>query len=122
MVLISIRPKEKIVMVCSLFMGNMLIFLKCGPNLQRRQGCSWNCWSCASNPCRGQNKLKGQIAWGHHWDTLVGFCGPNVNHVCVSNYKQVVELCEEGYNKMVDCFCTNNVGVFAKIVMVNPLH
>ena len=42
--------------------------------------------------------------------------------MCDSNYKQVVGSGEEGYNKIVDSFCTNRVGAFARVVMVNPLH
>ena len=42
--------------------------------------------------------------------------------MCVSNYKQVVGAGDEGYNKIVDCFCINRVGAFARIVMINPLH
>lgn len=30
--------------------------------------------------------------------------------------------CEKGYNKIVDNFCTNRVGAFDRIVMVNPLY
>lgn len=67
-----------------------------------------------------ETKVKGWIAWDHHWDTLSGFCGPNEIHVCVFNFKQIVGSNDEGYNKIMDCFCTNRV--FAKIVMVNPLH
>ena len=69
-----------------------------------------------------KTKVKGRIAWNHRWDTLTGFCGPNDNHVCVSNYKEVVGSGEEGYNKIVEIFCTNRVGALARIVMVNPLH
>jgi hypothetical protein len=69
-----------------------------------------------------ETKVNGRIACNHHWDTLTGLCGPNDNHVCVFNYNQVVGSGEEGYNKIVDIFCTNRVGALARVVMVNLLH
>ena len=35
-----------------------------------------------------ETKVKGRVAWDHRWDTLVGFCGPKNDYVCVSNYKR----------------------------------
>jgi len=67
-------------------------------------------------------KVKGRIVWDHRWDTLVGFCGPKENHVCASNYKEIVGTGKDGYNKIVDSFGTNRIGAFARIVMVNLLH
>lgn len=49
-----------------------------------------------------KTKVKGQNEWNHHWDSLTRFCGPNDNHVCVFNYKQVVGSSEEGYNEIMD--------------------
>ena len=69
-----------------------------------------------------ETKVKGRVAWDHHWDTLVGFCGPKDDHVCVSNYKVVVGMGDAGYNNIVDGFRINRVGAFARIIMVNLLH
>jgi hypothetical protein len=55
-------------------------------------------------------------------DSLAGFCGTKTDHVCVSNYKVIIDSGKLGYNKVVDAFQTNKVGGFAKVVMVNPLH
>ena len=52
----------------------------------------------------------------------MGFCGLQNDHVCVSNFKELVGVGEEGYNKIIDSFRTNRVGAFARVVMVNPLY
>jgi len=69
-----------------------------------------------------ETKVKGRVAWDHCNDTLVGFCNPTIEHVCLSNYREIVGTCDAEYNKIVDGFHNNHVGLFARIVMVNPLH
>lgn len=69
-----------------------------------------------------ETKVKGRIAYEAKWDTLSGFCGSKVDHVCVSKYKPVVGSRDNGYNKIVDSFRSDKIGGFARVVMVNPLH
>ena len=69
-----------------------------------------------------ETKVKGRVAWDHQMDTLVGFCGTKTEHVCVTDYKLVVGIGDAGYDNIVDGFCSNHVGAFARIIMVNPLH
>jgi hypothetical protein len=71
---------------------------------------------------KDETKVKSRVFWEAKWDTLAGFCGPKLNHVCISNYKPVVGTSELGYNKIVDSFRTDKIGGFARIVVVNPLH
>jgi hypothetical protein len=47
-----------------------------------------------------ETKVKQRIAWEPKIDTLVGFCGPKNNHVCISDYKPVVGETEDRYNKI----------------------
>ena len=67
-----------------------------------------------------ETKVKGRIAWDHRWDTLEGFCGPKDDHICDSNYNVVVGMGDFCYNNIVDSFRTNRVGVFARIIIMNP--
>jgi len=71
---------------------------------------------------KDETKVKGRVSWEAKWDTLVGFCGAKVDHVCFTKFKPVVGDGEEGYNKVLDAFWTNKVGGFARVIVVNPLH
>lgn len=67
-------------------------------------------------------KVKSRVAYEPKWDTLVGFCGPKENHICISTYKPIDGSGENGYNKVIDSFASNKVGDFARVIVVNPLH
>jgi hypothetical protein len=69
-----------------------------------------------------ETKVKQRIAWEPKHDTLAGFCGPKENHVCISDYKPLVGVGDEGYNKIVDTFRLDKIGAFARVIVVNPLH
>lgn len=53
---------------------------------------------------------------------MVGLCGPQENHACITDYKPTVGLKEAGYNKLVNSFRMDKVGGFARVIVVNPLH
>ena len=42
--------------------------------------------------------------------------------MCISNYKPIIGIGDEGYSKILDCFRSDKVGNFARIVMVCLLH
>ena len=44
---------------------------------------------------------------------------PKDDHICVFNYNVIVGKEDFGYNNIVDSFCTNCVGFFARIIKVN---
>jgi hypothetical protein len=69
-----------------------------------------------------ETKVKGRMSWEAKWDTLAGFCGPKANHVCITTYKPVCGVGEDGYNKIVESFRDDQVGSFARVIIVNPLH
>jgi hypothetical protein len=69
-----------------------------------------------------KTKVKQRISWEPKYDTLVGFCGPKSDHSCISNYKPVVGIGDEGYNMIVDSFKLDKMGTFARVIVVNPLH
>jgi hypothetical protein len=69
-----------------------------------------------------ETKVKQRISWEPKFDTLVGFCGPKSDHSCISNYKPVVGVGDEGYNMIVDSFRSDKMGTFARVIVVNPLH
>ena len=69
-----------------------------------------------------ETKIKGRVAYEQRWDSLAGFCGHKEDHVCMSKYKPKVGTGEEGYAKIVDCFRSDRIGGFARVIMVNPLH
>jgi hypothetical protein len=60
-----------------------------------------------------ETKVKQRIAWEPKHDTLAG---------CISDYKPLVGVGDEGYNKIVDTFRLDKMGVFARVIVVNPLH
>ena len=69
-----------------------------------------------------ETKVRSRVHYEQRFDTLAGFCGPKDNHICVSNYKPIVGIGDDGYNKILDCFRFDKVGGFARVVMVSPLH
>ena len=69
-----------------------------------------------------ETKVRGRVSWEARWDTMVGFCGPKENHVCIPHYKPIVGDSELGYNKMVESFKLDKVGGFARVIVVNPWH
>ena len=69
-----------------------------------------------------ETKVKGRISWESKWDTLAGFCGHKTDHVCITTFKPEVGSGEDGYNNIVDSFWSNQVGSFARVIVVNPLH
>ena len=69
-----------------------------------------------------ETKNKGRISWEARRDTMLGFCGPQDNHSCITDYKPTIGVGEIGYNKMVDSFRLDRVGGFARVIVVNPLH
>jgi len=71
---------------------------------------------------KDETKVKDRIAWNHLFDTLVGFYGPKEDHVCVSNYKVVVDIMDTRYNNIVDGFHSNHYGAFVRIIMINLLY
>jgi len=52
----------------------------------------------------------------------LNLCGPIESHACITDYKLTIEVCEVGYNKMVDSFRMDTVGGFARVIVVSPLH
>ena len=69
-----------------------------------------------------ETKVRTRVSYDQRFDSLAGFCGPKENHLCISNYKPIVGNGETGYNKIVDCFCSDRVAGFARVLMVSPLH
>jgi hypothetical protein len=69
-----------------------------------------------------ETKVRSRVSYEQRFDTLAGFCGPKDNHMCVSDYKPNVGIGEDGYNKILNCFRSDKVGGFARVVMVSPLH
>lgn len=69
-----------------------------------------------------ETKFRGRISWEARWDTMVGFCGPKPDHICIPNYKPQVGSSEMGYNKVLDSFKLDKIGGFARVLVVNPLH
>jgi len=69
-----------------------------------------------------ETKVRGRVAWEARSDTVVGFCGPKADHVCIPLYKPSVGAGEGGYNKLVESFKLDKVGGFARVIVVNPLH
>ena len=69
-----------------------------------------------------ETKVKGRIGWESKWDTLAGFCGPKDDHVCVTSFKPEVGSGEDGYNKILETFRCSQIGGFARVIVVNPLH
>ena len=71
---------------------------------------------------KDETKVKSRVAYEQKWDSLAGFYGVKENHVCISDYKLLVGSGDKGYNNIVEGFCTNKVGGFVRVVVVNPLH
>ena len=69
-----------------------------------------------------ETKVKGRIGWESKWDTLAGFCGPKGDYICTTSFKLEVGFGEDGYNKIVETFRSSQIGGFARVIVVNPLH
>ena len=69
-----------------------------------------------------ETRARSRISYEQRFDTLTGFCGPKDTHMCISNYKLVVGNGKEGYNKILECFCSDKASGFARVVIVNPFH
>ena len=48
-----------------------------------------------------KTKVKSRVAYKQKWDTLAGFYGVTVNHLCVTSFKLVVGIGEAGYQKIL---------------------
>lgn len=53
---------------------------------------------------------------------LASFCGPKANHVCITMYSPVCGLGEQGYKKIIELFRDDQVGSFARVIIVNSLY
>ncbi len=69
-----------------------------------------------------ETRVKSMIRWDAKKDTLVGFCGNENSHTCISGFEIVVGDEEMGYNKIANAFRECCKGKYARIIMVNPLH
>ena len=69
-----------------------------------------------------ETKVISRVFYEQRFDILAGFCGPKDNHMCVSSYKSIVDIGEDGYNKILHCILYDKVGGFAMVVMVSPVH
>jgi hypothetical protein len=58
-----------------------------------------------------ETKVKSRIYWKQKWNTSAGFCGPKENHMYVPSYKVVVGSGEPGYEKILDSFRKDKIGV-----------
>jgi hypothetical protein len=69
-----------------------------------------------------ETKVKQRISWEPKYDTLAGFCGPKSDHSCISDYKPVVGVGDEGYNMIVDSLRSDKMDTFAHVIVMNPLY
>ncbi|KAL2612447.1 hypothetical protein R1flu_024139 [Riccia fluitans] len=66
--------------------------------------------------------VKPTVRWEARRDTLIGFCGDKDNHVCKMGLEVEVGSGESGYSKIVESFEQKIQGLYARVVIVNPLH
>jgi hypothetical protein len=59
---------------------------------------------------KDETKVRGRVSWEARSDTIIGFCGPKENHICIPHYKPAVGVGDAGYNKMVESFRSDKVG------------
>ncbi|KAL3683565.1 hypothetical protein R1sor_001587 [Riccia sorocarpa] len=69
-----------------------------------------------------ETRVKPRVRWEPRRDTLIGFCGEKVEHVCKVGIEIEVGSGEAGYSKIVDSFEHNIQGSYVRVVIVNPLH
>jgi hypothetical protein len=69
-----------------------------------------------------ETKVKARVTWDPKFDILAGFYGCKDDHICISDLKPTVGSGEAGYNGILDAFRTNQIGGFAKVIVINPLH
>jgi len=67
-------------------------------------------------------EVKGKVAKEPKWNTLVGFCGPFENHVCVFRFMPTIGRGEERYRRLLESFLKSKEGSSAHVVVVNPLQ
>ncbi|KAL2641549.1 hypothetical protein R1flu_009136 [Riccia fluitans] len=69
-----------------------------------------------------KSRVKPTIRWEASRDTLFGFCGDKHNHVCKMGLEVEVGSGESDYSKIVESFEQKIQGLYARVVIVNPLH
>lgn len=62
------------------------------------------------------------VRWEANYDTLIGFCGKIEDHVCSFGLEVKVGDGDEGYHNIVNTFEGYSKGMYARVVIVNPLH
>lgn len=69
-----------------------------------------------------ETKVRSKIAWGSRGDHLTNFCGPKVDHCCMTNFNLVVGIGKVEYKKILKVFTNYTIASFARVIIVNPLH
>ena len=64
-----------------------------------------------------------EIVYCQEIDKLVGFCGKvDSKHMCVEDCNVEVGEGEKGYENIVSAFKVNEIGGYARAILLNPLH
>ncbi|KAL2644026.1 hypothetical protein R1flu_011613 [Riccia fluitans] len=69
-----------------------------------------------------ETRVKPIVRWEARRDMLIGLCGDKDNHVCKMGLEVEVGSDELGYSKIVESFEQKIQGLYARVVIVNPLH
>jgi hypothetical protein len=66
--------------------------------------------------------VKRTVRWLPKHDTLLGFCGTKIAHVCIPGLEMKVGEGDIGFNSVLKAFESNVMGHQARCIIVNPLH
>lgn len=67
-------------------------------------------------------KVKSIISWEAKLDTLLGFCGLQVDHACVTALKPVIGSDSRNYGMIMQAFSTHRITKIVRVRILNPLH
>lgn len=81
----------------------------------------WVVHGNASIVRKSKNSTAMSCRWLAKHDTMIGFCGSKLDHVCQVGWELEVGEGEVGFNNIVDAFDNNVVGHQARCIVVNPL-
>ena len=72
-----------------------------------------------------ETAIKAVVSYGQEFDELIGFCGAKLadgTHECLLDKRIVIGDDEHSYDRLVKAFQENQVGGYARVILLNPLH
>lgn len=66
--------------------------------------------------------VKKTVRWLPKQDTLLGFCGKQIDHICIPGLEIKVGESDQGFKNITEAFEEYVAGHQARCIMVNPMH